>query len=411
MIERSLTAPLTGALADTPVVMLVGARQSGKSTLALDLAERGHHAEYLTLDDPTELAAARADPSGFVEGLPERVIVDEIQRAPELFLPLKAAVDRERRPGRFLLTGSTNALLIPTVADALAGRMEVLTLWPLSMAELDRHPADGFVEWALDPEPSMPNRAEVERSTLVTRVVAGGYPEAVERDESRRRRWFASYLTTILERDIRGLADIERLDRLPALLASIALRSRGPLNKASLSQDLGIPNSSIDRYLALLERVFLVKRLPAWHGRLQSRLVKSPKLLLADSGLLCNLLRYDSARLEDDPTAFGVALESYVGMELVKSAELSEAEPRIFHYRTSKGAEIDFVIEAADGQVAGVEVKSARGVDEEDFSRFEKLRDALGDRFVRGIVLYAGDRVLPFGDRLAAWPVGLLGRS
>jgi predicted AAA+ superfamily ATPase len=411
MFERSLARPLAAALADTPVVMLVGARQSGKSTLVLEVPGRGHHAEYLTLDDPTELAAARADPSGFVEGLPERVIVDEIQRAPELFLPIKAAVDRQRRPGRFLLTGSTNALLIPTVAEALAGRMEVLTLWPLSAAELDRHPADGFVEWALDPDPDLPGRAGVERSTLVARVAAGGFPEAVEREEDRRRRWFAGYLTTILERDVRGLADIERLDRLPALLSSIALRSRGPLNKTSLSRDLGIPNSSIDRYLALLERVFLVKRLPAWHGRLQARLVKSPKLLLADSGLLCYLLRCDEARLTDDPTAFGVALESYVGMELVKSAELSDAEPRVFHYRTAKGAEIDFVLEAADGRVAGVEVKAARGVDEKDFSRFEAIRDALGDRFVRGIVLYAGDRVVRFGDRFEAWPVGLLGRG
>lgn len=405
-----MTAALTAALADTPVVMLVGGRQTGKSTLATGLADGGYDAEYLTLDDPTELSAAQADPVGFVERLGERAILDEVQRAPELFLPIKAAVDRDRRPGRFLLTGSTNALLVPAVADALAGRMEVLTLWPLSMAELEGRPSGEFVEWLFAPDPSLPDRVGVERSELVARVVAGGYPEAVERDERRRARWFANYLTTILERDVRGLADIERIERLPALLTSVALRSRGPLNKSSLSQDLGIPNSSIDRYLALLERVFLVKRLPAWHGRLQSRLVKSPKLLLADSGLLCHLLRNDSPRLESDPAAFGVALESFVGMELVKGAELSAADPRVFHYRTLKGVEVDFAVEAADGRVAGVEVKAGQTVEASDFRRFDQLREALGERFARGVVLHTGDRVVPFGERLAAWPLGLLGR-
>jgi predicted AAA+ superfamily ATPase len=408
MIERALTAPLLRALGDTPVVVLVGGRQTGKSTLVTGLADRGHQAGYVTLDDPTELAAARLDPSGFIEQFEAPVIIDEVQRVPELLLPIKAAVDRDRRPGRFLLTGSANVLFEPTVAEALAGRMEVLTLWPFSAAELESRPATRFVDWLFAARPKFPDLKVLGRSELVSRVAAGGYPEAVERKGERRGRWFASYLATILERDVRGLADIDRLEQLPALLTSIALRSRGSLNKSGLSQDLGIPNSSIDRYLALLDRVFLVKRLPAWHSRLQPRLVKSPKLLLADSGLLCHLLRLESDRLESDPAMFGLALEGYVGMELAKSAGVSAGEPRVMHYRTAKGTEVDFVVEAADGRLAGVEVKAARTVSVQDFKRFEQLREALGERFAKGVVLYGGDRVVPFGDRLAAWPVSLL---
>lgn len=390
--------------------MLVGGRQTGKSTLALDLAEHGHRALYVTLDDPTELAAARADPSGFVARFEGPVVLDEAQRAPELFLPIKAAVDRDRRPGRFLLTGSTNALLIPTVADALAGRMEILTLWPFSLAELEGGATGSFIERLFAAEPGLPERVPTDRSALISRIVAGGYPEAFEREDDRRRRWFANYLVTIIERDVRGLADIERLEQLPALLAAIAARTRGPLNKSGLGQDLGIPNSSIDRYLALLERVFLIRRLPAWHNRIQPRLVKSPKLLLADSGLLCHQLRLDVARLDSDPSSFGLALESFVGMELVKGAALVAGEPAVHHYRTAKGIEIDFLLETADGRVAGVEVKAAQTVDKRDFRRFERLREALGERFVRGVVLHMGDAALSFGDRLQAWPVGLLGR-
>jgi hypothetical protein len=326
-----------------------------------------------------------------------------------LFLPIKAAVDRNRQPGRFLLTGSANVLLVPAVAEALAGRVEVLTLWPFSAAELAGRPAGLFVE-SLFAAGDPATKAEApSEAKLVRRLLAGGYPEAVARDdEERRRSWFSSYLTTILERDVRSIADIERLEELPLLLSAVALRSRGPLNKSGLSQDLGMANSSIDRYLLLLERVFLVRRFAAWHNRLHPRLVKAPKLLISDSGLLCRLLRADAERLADDPTLRGLVLEGYVGMELVKSAEIAGAGASVMHYRTSKGVEVDFLVESPDGRVAGVEVKGGKTVDAGDFKRFERLERTLGDRFARGVVLYTGDRVVPFGDRLAAWPVSLL---
>jgi predicted AAA+ superfamily ATPase len=408
MIDRSLKAPLLAALGDTPVVMLVGARQTGKSTLVTSFGARDA-ADYLSFDDPTVLAAARADPVGFVNGLAESAILDEVQRAPELFLPIKAAVDRDRRPGRFLLTGSANPLFIPAVADALVGRMEVLTLWPFSAAELEGRPERRPTELLLAEQPRLPERLGANREKLAARLVRGGLPEAVRRDDSDRRgRWFSSYLTTILERDVRAIADIARLEQLPAVLTAVALRSRGPLNRSVLSQDLGIPGSSIERYLTLLERVFLARRLPAWHNRLHPRLVKSPKLLLSDSGLLCHLLRLDVERLLSDPTSLGLVLEAFVGMELVKAAGLDGVAPSVMHYRTPKGTEVDFILEAADGRIAAIEVKAASSVGPADFKRFDRLRESLGPRFVRGVVLYTGDHVLPFGKGLAAWPVSVL---
>jgi predicted AAA+ superfamily ATPase len=407
MLKRALDRPLRAALSDTPVVMLVGARQTGKSTLAETWVENGR-ASYVTFDEPRLLSAARGDPVRFVEDLGETAVLDEVQRVPEIFLPIKASVDRDRRPGRFLLTGSANPLFLPEVAEALAGRMEILTLWPFSQAELegrDGGALTGFLFGSQNPVAHSP----VSRRELAARIARGGFPEAVEReDEERRNRWFASYLTTILERDARAIADIARLEELPSILTALALRSRGPSNRSALSQDLGIPVSTFDRYLLLLERVYLVRRLPAWHNRLGPRLVKSPKLLLCDSGVLCHLLQWDEKHLASDPASFGLALEAFVGMELVKAADIGGGSIRVMHYRTSKGAEIDFVLEAGDRRISAVEVKGSSNIGADDFRQMARLRDSLGPRFVRGVVLYSGDRVLSFGDRLEGWPVSLL---
>jgi predicted AAA+ superfamily ATPase len=388
--------------------MVVGARQTGKSTLVTSIAT-GSGASYISFDDPTTLNTARSDPVAFVEELDGISIIDEVQRAPEVFLPIKAAVDRNRRPGRFIFTGSANPLFIPDVAEALAGRIEILTLWPLSGAELEGKPESKMVRLLLDPDTSPKGMYPVDRKELASRVVRGGFPEAVDRDDpERRERWFGNYLTTILERDVRALGDITRLEQLPRLLTATALRSRGSLNKSGLSRELELPLSSLERYLLLLERIYLVRRLPAWHNRLGPRLVKAPKFLICDSGLLCYLVRFDENRLLSDSTSFGLALEGFVGTELAKAADLDPGDPRLMHYRTSKGVEIDFVLEAADGRVAAIEVKASSTLEAADFRRFDRLRETLGSRFVRGVVFYTGDRVLPFGDRLQAWPVSLL---
>jgi predicted AAA+ superfamily ATPase len=411
MVNRALEAQVRASQRDTPVTMVVGPRQAGKSTLVTSFVDGDRHGggAYVNFDDPTLVASVRADPVGFVQDLSGTVILDEVQRVPEVFLPIKAEVDRDRRPGRFLLTGSANPLFIPDVAEALAGRMEVLTLWPFSAAELEGEEELRFTSLLFDPDARPPDSAPRDREALARRILAGGFPEAVERsDPDRRARWFASYLTTILERDVRSTADIARLEQLPSILSAIALRTRGPLNKSGLGQDLGIPGSSVDRYLTLLERVFLVRRLPAWHNRLGPRLVKAPKLLVCDSGLLCHLLQWEGERLSRDSTSFGLALECFVGMELAKAVDVDPRPPSLMHYRTSKGAEIDFVLEAPDGRIAVLEVKASGAVDESDFRQIARLRDSVDSRFARGVVLYDGERALPFGDRLEAWPISAL---
>jgi uncharacterized protein len=408
VIERSITPRLLRALGDTPAVMLVGPRQAGKSTLVQGLAGGRYPARYVSLDDLRTLDAARRDPIALIEDVDGPLIIDEIQRAPELLLPIKAAIDRDRSPGRFILTGSAQVMLLPRVSESLAGRVEIHTLWPFSQAEIEGVPGQ-IVELLLG-ERSRPNSAPAStRTELIERIVRGGYPEAVTREDDRREEWLAAYLTTIVQRDLRDLANIERLAEVPAVLASLAARVRAPLNKTDLSSSVGIPRSSLDRYLTLLEHAFLVHRLPAFHSNRIKQITKAPKLLLSDSALLCYLLHADRARLASDDSLFGSALECFVGMEIAKQMSSSKRRASLLHMRTAAGAEVDFVLEGTDGRLAAVEVKAGATVCSEDFKHLASLRDRVDDgRFARGVVLYAGGERLPFGERLEAWPLAVL---
>ena len=290
MIERRLTPRLLDALGDRPVTLLVGARQSGKSTLALAVAGGSHPARYLTFDDPPTLAAAAGDPVGFLDGLAGDVVLDEVQLVPELFRALKATVDRDRRSGRFLLTGSAQVLLLPRLSESLAGRMEVLMLWPLSESEARGVPGS-FVDAVFGAgQLSSGAFAPVDAADLCRLIVVGGFPEVrTLRDAGRRGAWFASYVTTILQRDVRDIANVDGLVTMPALLALLAARSAGMLNVSELSRSAGVKLTTLNRYLALLETVFLVQRLPAWSANLGKRLVKAPKLHFVDTGLAAHL--------------------------------------------------------------------------------------------------------------------------
>jgi predicted AAA+ superfamily ATPase len=407
-IARAITPRLLAALGDTPAVMLVGPRQAGKSTLVQSIARGPHPARYLTLDDLRTLDAARRDPVGLIDGADGPLVIDEIQRAPELLLPIKAAIDRSRRPGRFILTGSADVMLLPTVSESLAGRVEVHTLWPFSQAEIEGVPGTA-VELLLD-ESSRPGPAPaVPRAELIERIARGGFPEALAREDDRREEWLASYLTVIVQRDLRDLANIERLTEIPAVLASLAARVRAPLNKTEVAGSVGIPRTSLDRYLTLLEHIFLVRRLPAYHSNRIKQITKSPKLLLADSALLAHLLRASPGRLADEDPLLGSVLECFVGMELVKQLAAAAPLASLLHMRTAAGSEVDFVLEGADGRLAGVEVKASSTVRAEDFKHLAALRDRIGpERFIRGVVLYTGGERLPFGERLEAWPLSAL---
>ncbi|MFQ5780522.1 MAG: ATP-binding protein, partial [Nitrospiria bacterium] len=297
MYARNIESELYEALADTPVVLLNGARQTGKSTLVTRLAEK-LDASYVTLDDATTLAAATSDPVGFLKGMGQCVAVDEAQKAPALFPAIKILVDADRRPGRFLLTGSADVQMLPKVSESLAGRMEIKTLWPLSQGELL-----GCKECFMDGlfRVTMPDLVEGDSNDLAARVAKGGYPEAVQRAEGKRRdAWYAAYITAILQRDIRDLANIEGLTEMPRLLALLATRLGGLLNMSELSRASVIPHTTLKRYLALLEASFLMKPLPAWHTHLGKRLVKSPKIHLVDTGLAAHLTGHSRQRLAAD---------------------------------------------------------------------------------------------------------------
>jgi hypothetical protein len=384
--------------------MIVGARQTGKTTLAKIVAGDEHPAQYVSLDDIAFLSAAVSDPTGFIAGLRGPVVIDEVQRAPSLFPAIKAAVDHERTPGRFLLTGSANVLLLPNLSESLAGRMEILTLWPLAQAEVEGSSGSWVDTLFSDVLDTVPLR--ISREDLTARIMAGGYPEPLSRQlEARRKAWFTSYLTTILQRDVRDLANVEGLTALPRLLALLATRAGGLLNTSDISRTTGIPNTTLHRYMSLLQMTYLAYLLPPWSSNFGLRLVKSPKVYLVDTGLAAHLSGITANRLTTQPELLGPLLETFVVMETVKLAQRGVTNPRIYHYRTNAGTEVDILLEAPDGRIVGVEVKASSTVRSSDFRGLRALAEATGDSFHRGIILYTGDEVVPFGERLAAVPV------
>lgn len=403
MYPRTIQSTLAEALQDTPVVLLNGARQTGKSTLVQALRPGFR---YLTLDDPVVLAATRADPFGFVAALDEPVCLDEVQRAPELFLAIKAVVDKDRRPGRFLLTGSANVLMLPQMADSLAGRMEIIELWPLAQSELNGHGGSVIDRlFAGDFAQNYP----FTRADFIARLVAGGYPEATQRGSERRLgAWFESYLTTILQRDVKDLANIEGLTELPKLVRLLAVRSGGLLNFAELSRSSGIPQTTLKRYMALLETLFLVRQVPAWSSHLGKRLQKSPKLFLSDYGLMAHLLGLGAARLTEQHGLPGALVEAFVHAELAKHQTWAIMPTQLMHYRTSTGVEVDFVLENRRQELLGIEVKAAATVTGKDFRGLRHLRNTAPVQFKRGVLLYTGEQVIKFDDHMTAVPIGLL---
>jgi predicted AAA+ superfamily ATPase len=403
---RFAAAGLVEALTDSPVVLLHGPRQCGKTTLARLVGEaRGY--EYFTFDDDVTRLAADADPAGFVDRLPDRVILDEIQRVPTLFTAIKASVDRHRVAGRFLLTGSTNVLVVPTLADSLAGRMEILRLFPLAQAELTGHDS-GFLP-ALFSAAFKTRRAGRLRQELAERIVAGGYPAALARSQPHRRAaWHRDYLDAIVQRDVRDLARISALETLPRLLALAAGQTARLLNVSDLAAPFSVSRPTIRDYVTLLERVFLLEELQPWHTNRLSRLVKTPKLHIGDTGLACALLGVNAAALESDRELLGQLLETFVHQELRRQASWHDAALSFFHFRDRDAFEVDIVVERGARELAGIEVKASATVRDADFRGLRKLREASGKRFACGVVLYDGDVTTPFGDHLFAVPIRAL---
>jgi predicted AAA+ superfamily ATPase len=405
-IPRFVQERVEEALTDTPVVLIHGPRQSGKTTLARHVGQEKGFA-YYSFDDVGVRSAAQDDPAGFVAGLPERVILDEVQRLPELFSTIKLAVDRDRRPGRFILTGSANILMIPKVSDSLAGRMEIIRLHPLSRCErLGRR--SGFIA-DLFAGADMMHQAERLGDGIVEIVAAGGYPDALSRTNERRRTdWYREYVETIAQRDIKDLARIREIEVLPQIVALAAAQTAQLFNLAELAGPFRLSRPTIGDYVTLLEQVFLIQRLPSWHSNRLSRLIKAPKLHVGDTGVACAVLNHSVAALREDRTLLGHLLETYVVQELRRQASWSEERIQFHHFRTKEGAEVDAVLERAGRRIAGVEVKLSGTVVAKDFRGLKKLREAVGERFAAGVVLYDGEVTIPFGEGLFAVPLSRL---
>ncbi len=408
LYPRLLRPRIADALADTPVVLIHGPRQCGKTTLAR-LVGREMGFGYFTFDDDVQRASAQADPVGYVADLPERAVLDEVQRVPELFTSLKAEVDARRNPGRFILTGSANVLLVPKLSDSLAGRMEILRLHPLAQVE-----CSGRSPWflpALFGAGTFKQTANGERlgQMLATRVVDGGYPVALDRNTAgRRAAWYRDYADTLIQRDIRDLARISALDALSRLLTLAAGQTACLMNVSELAAPFQVSRQTIREYLTLLSRIFLLEELPPWHSNRLKRLIKTPKLHFGDTGLACSLLGLDAAALWKDRARFGRMVETFVYQELRRQASGLEAPVTFSHFRDKDQVEVDFVLESG-GAIAGVEVKASATVTKDDFKGLRKLQDAVSPSvFKTGVVLYDGKAVVPFGPNLYAVPISSL---
>ena len=404
MYRRNIEPLLHAALKDTRVVLLNGARQTGKSTLVEKLAEE-RDGRYLTLDDEAVLAVARSDPSALLRTHSRITVIDEVQRAPELFTAIKIEVDRNRSPGRFLLTGSANIFLLPRLSESLAGRMEILPLLPLSQDEIAGSRSE-FIDQLFSNGEWWTRKTTIDRVDICRRIIAGGYPEVLTRESAERRSaWYRSYLSSLIQRDVRDLSSIDGLTDLPRLLGLIAARSSALMNMAELSRSTGIAHSTLRRYLTLLEAIFILQPLPAWSTNAGKRFVKSPKIHLVDTGFAANLRGDTDPQSLAESADIGPLLESFVVQELRKQVTWNKKAATAFHYRSAAGREVDLVLELPGGSVSGIEIKATAKVGKADFLGLQSLAEDAGKKFVRGVLLYLGDHVLPFGDKLAAVPI------
>lgn len=406
MFQRNIKPTLKKALLRSPVVLLNGARQVGKSTLALEFLKEGNF-NYITFDDEMMYLAAKNDPTSFIESLEKPVIIDEVQRVPEIFLPIKIDVDNNRIPGRYLLTGSANPLLIPRLGDSLAGRMEIIDLMPLSQGEI-LGTVEHFVDLVFENKPiKAPDKKQSKRE-LYKKMIKGGYPSVQNVDEETEEAWMRSYLNLILQRDIKDLAQIEKITELPNILKLLAHRSSNLLNVSEVSRDAKMVAQTMHRYLALLETVFLIYLQPSWHTNLSLRLIKSPKVYLVDSGLLAYLMGINLEKALNNELLIGKILENFVVSELKKQITWSKTKPELYHFRTTGSEEVDVILEDRMGNIVGIEIKNSTKVLPQDFKGLKYLQEKSKNKLLKGIVLYNGSQVISFGPNLYAMPINSL---
>lgn len=406
LITRGIEHELRDILGVSRAAAITGPRQAGKSTLARQLQAAGVVPNYYSLDDEALRLAARADPDGFVLSLARPAVIDEVQRAPGLMLALKQILDSDRTPGQFLLTGSADLTTAKVVADALPGRVEYVNLWPLSQAEIAGR-RNSIVDALLAGAVPQIKGAPKGRAASAEAVLAGGFPDARTRTPRQRARYFRSYVQTVLGRDLPEIGEV-RIDssKLDQLLRLLAARTSAVVNHAAIGRALGLDDKTVKAYVQLLAQLFLLYRLRPFSTNLGAREVKTPKLLVADTGMAAALVGVDSSRYAapDQGAIAGMLYETFVVMEIVKHATWSTTPVELFFYRDADKREVDLVIESASGDVVGVEIKSATSANASDARGLRLLREQLGARFKAGVIVYSGEHTLPIDDRIWAMP-------
>jgi len=425
IIDRRLADLVAGDLRDIEAVFINGGRQTGKSTFVTSLGERYKNVVYISFDDISLRAAEAITPGSTFEGIKEGlVILDEIQLVPDTFLALKSRIDSLRRGTsagkkklKFLLTGSADIMLLPRLADALVGRMYVRTMYPFSAAEILKTPGT-FLKKMLraGQEPAIneksrgshPDIRHISKSSFARIVPRATFPQ-LSLSIKNKDQWCQSYISTLIERDVKNLSDIDRIELIPQLLSVLANRTGRLVNDADISLALKISQPTLKRYRTLLDGVFLTFLLPPWHKRIEKRFIKSPKIYFNDTMLLCHILGFSPAEIAlKRPDLYGFILENFVASELRKQLSLMEDGSSLYHFRTSDQKEIDFLIETRNGGLLAIEVKAASVVLPADFRHIRFLSESLPDNFLRGIVLYQGDKVIQFDKKLFALPVSAL---
>lgn len=403
LINRHARALVVEALSYSRVVLVLGARQVGKSTLAKQVVTGEHPATAVTLDDQTTREAARRDPHGFIAGLHGPVLIDEVQLVPDLIYAIKQAVDEDPTPGRFLLTGSANVLTAPRISESLAGRVRLIELWPLAQSEIHAS-THNFIDRLFAGEPPQVSGAPIGREAFAEIVARGGYPAVRMLGERRRGDWYRDYVQGIVQRDLRDIASAQKLVEMPALLRLLATSSAKLLDYRKLARDLRISDKTVSAYVELLRTVFQVHVVPAWRPGLRSRELQTPKLYFTDTGLLAQQLGADEHRIATDDQVTGCALETFCGMEILKHQSWAAQHSTLRHYRVHDD-EIDIVVEAQSGELAAIEVKASASIRESDWRVLRKLRDSRSHLFRAGVVLYTGRQTVPLGERIWAVPI------
>ena len=405
--DRNITQELEQSIETRPLTYLNGGRQVGKSTLCSHLPDNIKR-NHITFDSPLVLATAKSQPAAFVDSLPNDIlnIIDEVQFAPEIFPYLKMKIDSNRLNGndkqKFLLTGSANLMAMPKLSEALVGRMSVLTLYPFSASEYYNF-NKSLTERLFDEELRL---SSFEDFNIVEVLKNSTYPEIATDTKIDRIKWFDSYLTTILNRDIKSLSDLKNPEIMVALLSLLSTRTGGLLNNTEVAKELGVDYRTYEKMFAFALNSFLVFNVKPWArpNKLSKRFVKSPKLYFTDCNFLSYIMKRDIDEVyENDKKAFGHVFENFVATELLKSAKLNNLE--LSHYRTQSGKEADFVLENAQGDVVGIEVKSAKDIDKKAYSGLLELKELCGDKFKKGIILYTGNDIVPLSEKIWAVPV------